>query len=446
MLVSLLFKVPAMYKITFFIIFLFFQSFSVKAQNTLTLLSQLPMPDPCYDVWGYVDTLTGKEYALAGCGGLTIVDVTDPVNPFQVANIDTIPYFDLKAWKNYVYTVTGNSLDTGYIVDIANPANPVVVNTFPTSHNIFIDKKGYLYAEYPGLKIYDLNPDPTVPMLIWSGGTQGHDAVVIDSLLFDFHGWAGVTNIYNISDPSNPALLGSITDTAIQYHHQGWPSKDGNYLYICDELAEAPRPDITIWDISNPDSAVKVGSFSDSLATVHNLYVIGDSAYVSYYSAGLRVLDLTNPTSPTIAYEYDTSPISEEGFSGAFGVYPFALNNKIFVTDRDNMLFIFGFSDTLTGIAAGDNLGMVSLNIYPNPNYGKFILTIYDKKNQQNGGVHLFRILSITGQLLYEEEIKQISGNFIKKFDLSSWQQGIYILNLETEKDVIYGKLQLLNK
>ena len=55
------------------------------------------------------------------------------------------------------------------------------------------------------------------------------------------------------------------------------------------------------------------------------------------------MLDLTNPTTPVIAYEYDTSPFSGESFNGAFGVYPFALNNKIFVTDRDDMLFIFGF-------------------------------------------------------------------------------------------------------
>lgn len=603
------------YKISSIIVLFIFYSFGIRAQGTLTLLGQLNLPGMSYDVWGYVDTSSGKEYAIVGNNGLTIIDVSDPMNPVQVANLNTVPDFDIKVWSNYAYCVTGGP-GTGSIVNIADPANPVIVNTFPSSHNIFIDDNGYMYAEYPGLIIYDLNPDPVNPVMIWTDSTtDGHDASVIGNRLFDFHGTSG-TYIYDVCNPASPLLLGSITDPAIQYHHNGWTSKDGNYLYICDELAVAPSPDITVWDISNPDSAIKVGSFTDNSAIVHNLFVIGDYAYASYYTAGLRVFDLTDPTSPTIADEYDTSPLSGEVFGGAFGVYPFALNNKIFVLDEDSGLFIFNVTDTISGncsanfifctdssltvifkdfsssaafwswdfnedsiidttiqnlswtfaapgsynvcltisdstltcsdtickivtiipvscfadfafftdsssltvtfndsssnvfswnwdfngdgitdttipnpawtfpfpgsynvcLTIGDS-GFCSdsicklvivmptgidqysiinpeysrLEVYPNPNTGKFFVTITNKEFQQNRGIHLIRVLSITGQLLYEEEIspagrrvKQSDGLIIRKFDLTSRPQGIYILQLVTEKEVIHRRFLLL--
>ena len=41
-----------------------------------------------YDIWGYFDTLTGKEYALlcSPSDGLHIIDVTDPYVPYEASN------------------------------------------------------------------------------------------------------------------------------------------------------------------------------------------------------------------------------------------------------------------------------------------------------------------------------------------------------------------------
>ncbi len=314
------------------------------------------------DVWGYYDPQAQKEYALVGDwgAGVFIVDVTNPTQPVQVAQVSTVPGFDVKGWSHYVYSVTGNSFGNGKIVDIADPTNPVVVGSFPSSHNIFISDDGFLFAEFPGLKVYDLNPDPTNPALVWTASaSDGHDAAVVGTILYDFHGYSG-TNLYNINsgDPFSPTLLGSITDPAIHYHHSGWPTSDGQYLLICDELANHPTPDITVWDVSDPSNPVKVGQFADSTATVHNLFVIGTRAFASYYTAGFRVLDVSDPTAPTLIDEYDTSPQSTgEGFGGAFGVFPFTHSGNIYISDEDNGLFVFSFQDSaVTGIQEGEGL------------------------------------------------------------------------------------------
>lgn len=314
--------------------------------QTLTFKSQLPMPGTFgTDVWGYVDPSNGKEYAIMGDAsgaGVTIVDVSDPVNPSIVANVSSVPGFDVKVWDHYVYSVTGGS-GTGGILNIADPTAPQVAGTFSSSHNIFISENGYMFSESPGLVISDLNANPLNPAQLWSGGFEGHDASVVGNRLFDFHGTTA-TNIYDISTISNPQLLGVIQDPSISYHHSGYPTEDGQYLLICDELANQSQADITVWDISDPGNPQKVDEFTDPNAIVHNLYIIGDYAYVSYYTAGFRIFDVSDPTDINLVDEYDTSPLSGETFGGAFGVYPFASSGHIYINDWDEGLFVFSFS------------------------------------------------------------------------------------------------------
>ncbi|NIR50753.1 choice-of-anchor B family protein, partial [candidate division KSB1 bacterium] len=184
-----------------------------------------------------------------------------------------------------------------------------------------------------------------------SGGdqNQGHDAAVIDNILFDFH-WKTATNIYDVTDPSNPTLLGAINAPFIRSHHSGWPTADGRFLFLCDELAanrqnRIDQPDLSIWDISDFSNPELVARFTDPSARIHNLYIIDDYAYVSYYAAGFRVFDVSEVTNIVLVDEFDTSPsISGRAiFGGAFGVYPFAPSGNIYVSDTENGLFIFAF-------------------------------------------------------------------------------------------------------
>lgn len=328
----------------------------------LNLLSQLRMPTNSTDVWGYVDRQSYREYALIGSGGLVVVDVTDPAQPRQAAHLTTVPWFDIKTWQNYACTVNGGPNGLGAVIDLSNPEAPQQVGTFPSSHNIFIDDRGILYAEIPGLHIYDLRPDPTEPRLLWrSKDNDGHDAAVIGSRLFDFHGYSG-TNIYDITDPAMPQLLGAINDPAIQYHHSGWTDKTGRYLFICDELSQHPNPDVTIWDIADPGNPQKVGSIADSVNTVHNLYIIGDIAFVAYYTAGFRVYDVSQPAQPEMVAGYVTIAPGHRGFNGNFGVYPFAASGTLYVSDVQSGLYLFSF----TGSQKAPETLFLRQN-YPNP-------------------------------------------------------------------------------
>lgn len=320
------------------------------------------------DVWGFESE--GKEYAVVGDisqnRNFSIVEVTDPLNPV-VLSTTSYPAFDMKVWQNFLYVVDGlhdgPGEMRGTIYNIQDPASPIAVGNFPTAHNIFIDEQGYLYlsgrnetidgeTKEFGISIYNLNAEPTLPQLVWSSDLpETHDVTVIGNRMFDFHGEAG-TFIYDITNRSSPQLLSEIS-TGKGYDHSGWTTEDGNFLFITNELAGSTQfsfenlggPDIAIWNISDVSNPVKVGEIHDNASRVHNLYIKGDLAYISYYSAGLKIFNVADPEAPELVYSFDTNGSinagTADGFNGAFGVFPFNDSGNIFVSDVTTDLHIF---------------------------------------------------------------------------------------------------------
>jgi hypothetical protein len=167
------------------------QSYLFAQSDLINFQSQLRIPgsQTVTDLWGYVDQETSIEYMLVGSvDNLNIVDVTDPIRPRLVSQVPDVLAFDMKVWQNYVYVVDGSPFGTAVIIDIDDPEDPVVVGSFPAAHNIFIADNGFMVTEWFELRIFDLNPDPLNPKLVFSKGAQGHDAAVIGDRLFDFHG------------------------------------------------------------------------------------------------------------------------------------------------------------------------------------------------------------------------------------------------------------------
>jgi choice-of-anchor B domain-containing protein len=351
---------------------------------TLQLLSQL---DPATDtkrnsdITGYADPLTGREYAIMG--GLYddqvyVIDVTDPHNPFEAALIIGANGFDLKIWDHYLYCVDGDGsqADDGTVWDISDPTSPYQVGTMASAHNItFADGYLYLSAGYWGLTILDA-ADPSSNAYLWKDDTHtGHDATIVGNRLYDFHGGEG-TFIYDITNKSAPVLLGGIpnpvnlsTDltAGVTYHHNGAPSVDGNYLYLTDELGDRTAPDITVWSIADPSATSLVKKITDPKATVHNVYVVDDLLYASFYVAGVRVYDIADPSNPVLLDEYDTAPAYARNgeFNGCWGVYPNAPSGVIYASDIENGLFLFSFGVavpvTITAFTAQYSEGAVDI-------------------------------------------------------------------------------------
>ena len=327
------------------------------------------------DVTGWVDPATQKEYAIIGEWNgdrVFLIDVSDPENPAIASTLNGVPNFDLKVHGNYLYLVDGDgSGNDGRIFDISNPAQPSLEGSFLSAHNIFIDDRGYMYNEYFGLTILDLNADPTTPNQMYFSGADGHDATVVGTTLYDFHGWSN-TRIFDVTNPGSPSLLGTISGDGVVYHHSGWPSADGRFLYLNDELSSDPQPDIMVYDLLNPANPVLVDSFQDPNSTIHNTYRIGSYLFASYYTSGFRIFDVSDPYDIAVVDEYDTSPsfLGEGDFNGAWGCHPFTPSGLIYVSDIEHGLFIFRFTPptaTDAPVLAIEPTGFELRQNHPNP-------------------------------------------------------------------------------
>ena len=85
------------------------------------------------------------------------------------------------------------------------------------------------------------------------------------------------------------------------------------------------------------------------------------------------------------------------------------------------------------------------ISLYPNPSNGNFVLSYTNNDNSEV----LIRIYNLAGQVVLEKQASQSIGSNKVNFDISNFNQGMYILELTTtnangEKKSGYHKISLV--
>ncbi|MCH6573897.1 MAG: choice-of-anchor B family protein, partial [Bacteroidetes bacterium] len=331
----------------------------LSAQNDVELLGQLnPYPNLDYaDIWGYA--ANGREYALMGVtGGTSIIDVTDPAKPVEVDFITgpTAPPYewrDIKTHLNYAYVVTmGTGSGQGLqIIDLSNlPTSASLVNTvdtlFSRAHDIFIDN-GYAYVVGTngggGMHILDLS-DPVNPTetAYYTASGYIHDLYVWDDTVVVCAGSSGEYHLVNVSNKSNPQFISASSPISGIYAHSGWMTEDKRYFIAAEEfnvrdLIVYDLQDRSTWDVVVPSWQMSGNS------PIHNIFVLGNYAHISYYKDGYVVLDISDPTAPKFAGQYDTFPGSGGTYDGAWGCYPYLPSGHVIISDISTGLYVLKF-------------------------------------------------------------------------------------------------------
>ena len=127
---------------------------------------------------------------------------------------------------------------------------------------------------------------PVTPVGQWGGAS--FDVAVSGSRAY--MGMGPRLVVLDISDPSNPTLIGmsDVLPSIVQ-----GVAISGNYAYVA-----ARYSGLYVMDISNPACLVRVGR-CDTSDYAGRVVVQGNYAYVADGAAGLRVIDISNPRSPT---------------------------------------------------------------------------------------------------------------------------------------------------
>lgn len=317
----------------------------------MTLLSQNhDYADAFYsDIWGFTSP-AGVEYAIIGqLNGTIFYNLADPSNPVEVGYITgpTSGTRDIKTYGSYVYISTegGGGLQ---IVDMIDPDNPNLVNTwdekFGSAHNLFIDIDrgiGYACGTLEGMHLFDLFTDPVHPTQtkLWRSMFKYyvHDLHVDDDTL-----WAMAINQGRMHVLANPdaSTLMEVVDWGYPNSatHSGWWHTDHRYFLTTDETNNGR---LRIWDVSDKTNISQVGAYQAGTNTsIHNAYVRGDYAFLSYYTEGVRVVDVSDPTTPIEVAYYDT--YAGTGLNdGNWGVYPFFESGILIASDIEGGLFVF---------------------------------------------------------------------------------------------------------
>lgn len=330
------------------------------------------------DSWGWTDTETGKEYALVGTTTSTaFVDMSDAANPIFLGRLPTATqnslWRDIKVYNNHAFIVSeapGHGMqvfDLTRLRDVQNPPETFTMDAYYTlfgsAHNIVINENsGYAYIV--GSDTYDGGPhfvniqNPTDPIAAggYANDSYSHDAQVVtyngpDSDHTGKEILIGSNEnevvIVDVTDKDNPTQISTIDYSNIGYTHQGWFTEDMTYFILGDELDEidfGTNSRTLVFDFTDLDNPIFHTEYIGPTAAIdHNVYVVGNTLYISNYSAGLRAVDISNIGAKVMIETgfIDTFPNhNNTAFNGVWNIYPFFESGNIVISDIEGGLFI----------------------------------------------------------------------------------------------------------
>jgi choice-of-anchor B domain-containing protein len=393
---------------------------AVLAQDSLdvSVLGRLHQYSSYSDIWGYT-TQSGDELALLGTAtGTSIVDVSDPTSPAELQFIagPTSVWRDIKTHDEYAYIVTEDG-DVGIqIVHLEAKPQPTLVGTFNATldqaHNIGIFE-GVAYAfgaslagSSVGTRLISL-ANPTNPVDLGAFTTYYvHDGVVRNDTLWA----AAIANdllaVVDVSNPASPSVLTTFTWQGASPHKCDL-SPDGRYLFTSDETTGG---DMHVFDVSDLGNVREVASWlANPDAIIHNVLVRGDLAYISYYTEGVRIVDVANPEFPVEVGFYDTWPGASGGFNGAWGVYPHAASGHVYASDISSGLYVLDHEQTAGALegtvgAAGEGITLPGADVR--------ILDVAQTQSNSNGFYKLYHepgtYMVITSLFGFESDTTQV--------------------------------------
>jgi hypothetical protein len=316
----------------------------------------------------------------SGFAGLALFDVSDPARPKELGRLAT----GVRAGVHELgvaqradgrllalaavpgsFPLSNGSQGDLRIIDITDPRRPTQVADWDVRRDGPAGLRAQLAARQD---VFDHSAWP------FDDGTK---------LFASF--WAAGEIFLDIRDPSRPTWIGRTSYRPQDGHqaaHSGWFNADETLFVQNDEtLAVDPRrPGETwthqrIWDTRDLAHPRLVSSFAteaaapgsdgrlgqDGIYSVHNAVIDGQLEYASWYSDGVRVVDLADPAHPrevgyfippagNAAPEGVRAPGGRSSFPMVWGVYP--AKDLVFASEMSSGLWIFRYRPPGSGSAA----------------------------------------------------------------------------------------------
>lgn len=280
-------------------------------------------------------------------------------------------------------------------------------------------------ASYHRFEIHDIS-NPSEPILLSAYADGCYDFVISGNYAY-IAAYRNGLIILDISDKSNPSLLGSCdnyqTHSSITDLYATTIEIKGAYAYIWDMMQE-----LIVINIADPSNPFKAGDWLESGGFYGEKMIIKDN-YLYFITGNVIIFDIISPTSPSDVYTYNTGYYYDTGvISGNYlylpGQYTLDILNIITPTAP---AFV---SSTSTGVSGPQSIAFDNTFVYiggnriasPN-NYG--LVEIYDVSNVVNPQFE-YRYISPCADPSHSSMIDAI--DVINGFAFMADYRGYYIL------------------
>lgn len=292
-----------------------------------------------------LDVVGNYAYVAAGGDGLQILDVSSPANPTWQGTFASTYAREVVVAGNYAYLADGYGSPSFVVVNVANPASPVMAGSYAApgeAYDVVLDGSTvYLASWSNGIRLIDVsNPGSPTEIGFYNTTGRAEGVAVAGGYAYIGDTWDGL-KIVNVTTPANPALVyayhspgeawdvlvdGSTayladrnrgfyvldvsdpgTPTIITYYEKNWGGAGEPYMAVSGEnLFVVDRQQLYIFDVSDPANPAQIDTYT-ALSDPKRIRIAGEYAYIADGEAGLRILDVADPSTISQVGALDTA-------------------------------------------------------------------------------------------------------------------------------------------
>lgn len=306
----------------------------------------------------------GRAYLVSWGYGLIVVDLANPMQPVELGRVPYSFPSAVAASGDFVYMGTSTNGGILQVVDVSDPAQPVLrgTSTVPSVVNRLQVHGNYVYAadELSGIHVFDVSdPDAPVRVALWSNGCTNALGYFARDIELNADGTLAVVacasglQVLDLSQPASPVHVGG---HVIDYwNNLPTVALRGNRAWYGDERG------VKEYDISTPATPVLLGETPVAGFSPRRLRALEDGHLFAFtYQAGVHVFG-SAPAGPQIfsdGFEGD-APVGNvshyddlaEGFLGTSHYY-----NGVTYHEVNGIGGVFPDGDTFTPQDVGDLL------------------------------------------------------------------------------------------
>lgn len=255
----------------------------------------------------------GNRIYTAGLYNISSIDISDPANPRLISfrSVSPSPIYDADFSAEYIVVATG------YYLEIYDARDQIRLLKLMLPYQGYVDVKivgSYVYAS-TGESNSNTWTIVNLATRREVGGFAAASFKAADAELSGNHLFLPDGEIFDVSDPASPTLLGKLGSASSSNVRVF-----GNRAYITGVSEDSGGPPnydelligrLDIYDVSNPAAPNFLGSYNGCVANytvsrsergaeMNVVQATGNSVYLDTACAGLQLIDVSSPTNPRL--------------------------------------------------------------------------------------------------------------------------------------------------